>query len=50
MKHLYFILALVFLLAGAAVTESYAKPKPGKHKSHKKAKKKKSGYMYNFQH
>jgi hypothetical protein len=50
MKKVYFIFTLIFLIAGAAIAETNVKPKPGKHKSHKKAKKKKSGYMYNFQH
>lgn len=50
MKQVYIIFSLVFLLSGAAIAEHYeVKPKPGKHKSHKKAKKKKSKYMYNFQ-
>lgn len=53
MKQTYLIFTLVFLLSGAAVAGNYEfkpKPKQGKHKTHKKAKKKKSGYLYNFQH
>ena len=50
MKKVYILFALVFLLSGSAIAENYeVKPKPGKHKSHKKTKKKKSKYMYNFQ-
>lgn len=46
-------MALAVLLSIAIVSETTAStltPKKGKHKSHKKTKKKKSGYFYNFQH
>jgi hypothetical protein len=50
MKKFYIILGLALLMAGTSVAESN-KPKPaGKHRSHKKAKKKSSKYFFNFQH
>lgn len=51
MKKFYLVFALALLVSGAAIAESNNVPKPkGKHRSHKKAKKKKSGYYFNFQH
>jgi|GEM_PF-1976790 len=54
MKKLHVIFILALVLVTANLTESFANTpknkKPGKHKSSKKAKKKKSGYFYNFQH
>jgi hypothetical protein len=49
MKKFYILIALAFLLTGSAIADNLVHPK-GKHKSHKKAKKKKSGYYFNFQH
>ncbi len=47
-KSIIYLLALIMVTG--AVTESFADgPKKGKHKSHKKAKEKKSRYMFNFQ-
>lgn len=52
MKKSLFILALSFIVLGTYYAEAATSlpKKPGKHKSHKKAKKKKSGYFYDFQH
>lgn len=49
MKKIVFILTIVFALSSIVATATPGKP-AGKHKSHKKAKKKKSGYMFDFQH
>ncbi|MFN8415631.1 MAG: hypothetical protein U0U66_04785 [Cytophagaceae bacterium] len=43
-----FILSIVFL--STAVVSSPPESKKGKHHSHKKAKKQKSKYLFNFQH
>ncbi|WP_169716571.1 hypothetical protein [Sporocytophaga myxococcoides] len=48
--HVIFILALVLVTANMAESFAFTPKKPGKHKSAKKSKKKKSGYYFNFQH
>jgi hypothetical protein len=48
--HVIFILALVLVTANMAEASVLKPKKPGKHKSVKKSKKKKSGYYFNFQH
>jgi hypothetical protein len=53
MKRLLFTFILSILFVGGtfvtASNDNFPKKKKGKHKSHKKAKEKKSKYMYNFQ-
>ncbi|MFL5731229.1 MAG: hypothetical protein ACJ75J_17205 [Cytophagaceae bacterium] len=53
-KHYYnYVLVLMLTMVFTASSLAYAEmpdKKQGKHKSHKKAKKKSSGYFYNFQH
>lgn len=48
-KYLVAILMVAFV-AGSAYAVVDQPKGGGKHHSHKKAKKKKSGYMFNFQH
>lgn len=53
MKRIVFVFTIIAFLSGFILVEkASANPgKPaGKHKSHKKAKSKKSSYFFNFQH
>jgi hypothetical protein len=53
MKKYLVAMIMVMVVAGSSFAAIDNLPKGkggGKHSSHKKAKKKKSGYMFNFQH